>query len=511
MKRLFAALCLILGTGAARSQEPALPDTSFQEALRLFGRGEYAASAARLEDLVNREPGRSLYWFNLGNARFMEGDDLRAETAYREVIRLGSPLGVPATVYLAKSLRRQGKRDDAAVALRSLDPDSLPDGLRDELNRERETLRDDFLAEALTLYRRNDFRGSIRVADAALTLGPLVKAEMLRGLAFLRWGRPSSSADAFRRALEIPARDEADLRLQREARRFLLEIEEGRWPEQVPLWLFTEVGAGYDTNVYGDSENDGTTGRPLLRFDVGFGYQRPVGTNLWLQASYLLGLNEVLGESEARFLDNALALLLAWDDRTWRVEVQGGLHYEMIGTDPFLWVPGAAVGLFRYLGSGRLGFGYRFDRNAAASTTYDYMNGNVHSANLHWRWVGRAGSLRLFAYGEISDTGDLALTTGTLPLAHAGVGPGFDFRWRFADDWKLEGFTNFLFLDYGGDRDDRQWNGALRLSFSLVPSLDLFASTAATVNDSTLGTADIDDKNFSQVVCLGGLSWNVLP
>ncbi|MFH1264044.1 MAG: tetratricopeptide repeat protein [Pseudomonadota bacterium] len=502
----------------AQEQNVLQANDDAQMALQAFTQKDYPLAVHLYERLVERDPSRGLFWFNLGNSRFMAGDYAGAEISYRKVVALNGPLSVPARIYLTKALRKQEKLHSAREVLEALSTQSLSEPLRRETDAERDTLRESFDERAIAVYRQGDFAEVFPLLDASRALGSGIDATTLRGLALLNLGRPSEAREVFQSILATEARTDTDRALQQEARSFIADIEDGKWPKEIPFWLFSELAAGYNTNVFGDAEADGPVSRTVATFFSGFGYQHPLNSHSWVQVAYDVAWNEVWDESSARFVDNALSLLGIWDNRIWRLQMQTGVVYDLVDTGSFLWGPGGAFMADRYFGSGRFGLRYAYRRNLAGSSLYDYLSGDTHSGNIHWKYTGSVTSFGVLFSAARDATGDLVLSTGTLPLANTSFGPGFDFHWRFVPRWKIEGYSSYLFLNYsnvsqptGRARDDRRWTGTVRLSFSLTPSLDLFVSGSGTLNHSTLTAADLKDKNYRQLIALGGLSWNILP
>ncbi len=76
--------------------------TELEQAIDLFKEHDYAGSRKLLLELIEKEPTKALYWFNLGNTHFAEDSYAEAAEAYGHVVTLKSKLAPAAELYIAK-------------------------------------------------------------------------------------------------------------------------------------------------------------------------------------------------------------------------------------------------------------------------------------------------------------------------------------------------------------------------------------------------------------------------
>jgi len=338
---------------------------------------------------------------------------------------------------------------------------------------------------------------------------------MMKGLALLRLGEPGKAKREFSAILEAPYRPELSPELREDSQHFLRQIEQGDWPKELPYWLFLDVAGEYDSNIFGDAEGDPSLSEPVISVDLGAGYHHTELDPLFFRISYYFSWNEVIGESSLRFLRNSIYGQVAWDEHDWLLEVRPGFRYEILGTESFLAKPGIGTTVQKRFWRHRVGLRYDYTRNVSPSSSYSYLEGNVHAGSLYWGYGRSRWLLEVAATAFREEIGDLLLSTGTLPLAQLSLGPRLQLSWSFAESWSVEATTSYLFRDYDnpaqpGDvsRDDRQWNLSLRISRRLHSGLGLFLASSVVVNDSTLGSGSVRDRNYTEFIVSGGLSWD---
>ena len=104
--------------GVPVRQAPARPDSVFDVAMTAYSVGDYAASAAGLEEAIGAGADPSASQFFLGASLLMAGSESEAADAFRAVLGAGaSPYVAEAHYYLAKILLRSGALDEALASL----------------------------------------------------------------------------------------------------------------------------------------------------------------------------------------------------------------------------------------------------------------------------------------------------------------------------------------------------------------------------------------------------------
>jgi hypothetical protein len=281
--------------------------------------------------------------------------------------------------------------------------------------------------------------------------------------------------------------------------------------------LFLDVAGEYDSNIFGDAGGEPSVSAPLVSVDLGAGYQHTVIDPLVFRISYRLSWDEVIDHSSLRFLLNSIYGQINWNRRGWLLEIRPGFRHEILGTESFLAKPGIGALVQKRFSRHRIGVRYDYTRNFAPSSRYHYLEGDIQAGSLYWGYAHSRWLLELSAMAFNEEIGDLLLSNGTLPLAQLTLGPRLHLSWSFAESWSLRAATSYLFRDYDNlaqpddrSRDDQQWNLSLRLSRRLGSGLGAFLSCSVVVNDSTLGPGSVRDRDYTQFLISGGLSWDTV-
>jgi tetratricopeptide (TPR) repeat protein len=518
---LVVLLLLTMSASLGRAQASTNPDEDFRQAVESFEAGQYRESRRLLEGLAETHPTRALYWFNLANSNYMLEDYAKALQGYQKVIALRSPLSPPARLYAARAHRKTGEYASAVRELNTLQGIRLPPEMTAALQSEIDVLQAALLEVGIDLYRSQRYREALRQFALALEMATDAEIELMKGLALLRLNEPDKAKKAFDSVLEGTHPSDASARLREDSQHFLRQIEKGDWPTDRPYWLFVDVAGGYDSNLFGGSEHEQSLSSPLVSADLGAGYRYTALDPLLLQISYYFSWDEVTDESSLRFLQNTIYGQIAWDSGGWLLEIRPGFRHQILGTDSFLSKPGIGAVVQKRLSRHRIGARYDYTRNLSPSLTYNYLEGDIHVGSIYWRYERPRWLTEVSAVVFQEGIGDLVLSTEepleVLPLAQLSLGPRLYLSWSFTRLWSLQAITSYLFRDYENpaqpgneSRRDRQWNLNLRLSRRIHSGLGAFVSSIVTVNTSTLGARSVRDRNYTQFIISGGLSWDGL-
>jgi tetratricopeptide (TPR) repeat protein len=514
-------ILLTMPASLGRAQASANPDQDFRQAIEFFEARQYLESRRILGRLTGTHPTRALYWFNLANSDYMLGDYANALQGYQKVIALRSPLALPARLYAARAHRKTGEHGSAVRDLNGLQGARLPPQLAAELHSEIEALQTSLLEVGIDLYRAQHYRESLREFNLALETGPDPEIELMKGLALLRLEKPDKAKKAFNSVLDGTRQSDASAGLREDSQHFLRQIERGDWATARPYWMFLDIAGGYDSNIFGGSEDQPSLAEPLISADLGAGYRSTTLDPWLLQISYYFSWDEVINETSLRFLQNSIYGQLTWNSRGWLLEIRPGFRHQILGTDPFLAKPGIGAVIQKRFSRHRIGARYDYTRNLSPSLTYNYLEGNIHTASVYLRYERSSWLTEVAAMVFREGIGDLILSTDepleTLPLAQVSLGPRLHLSWSLARSWSLQAITSYLFRNYDNpaqpdnqSRRDRQWNLSLRLSRRIHSGLGVFVSSLVTVNRSTLGSGSVRDRNYTQFIISGGLSWDGL-
>ncbi|MEZ5397490.1 MAG: FG-GAP-like repeat-containing protein [Bryobacterales bacterium] len=220
-------VALLLGVAALAAQ------SARDRADELYRKRDFRAAAEALLAHLDREPGDYDALLLLGLSLEQMGDPVQAEKAFDEAARR-RPEDAQARLFLARSLYRQRRLDDAAAALEQARAHGAEAARADHLDGLIWEERGD-VDKALALYRRaGDFSDALVRAAACL-----VELRRPHEALSLLESAPESEAVAYQRALAYVALDEPKqaaraLRLSREPRSVALRERLERLPASVP-------------------------------------------------------------------------------------------------------------------------------------------------------------------------------------------------------------------------------------------------------------------------------------
>src|SRR5579885_1148635 len=172
---------LVLAPGMALSAAPA-PDPELNRALDRY-RAHHPEEAERmLEQLVSKAPGNGVYWFNLGNLRYLRHDYAAALSAYEQSAKLSTGLAAPSLLYSARCLSRMGHVPEAWRILDELSR-RLPERpeLAAQVDAEGKSIAAEATSQAIASYKQKDYRKALELLDELKAHRPTDKSEFLRG------------------------------------------------------------------------------------------------------------------------------------------------------------------------------------------------------------------------------------------------------------------------------------------------------------------------------------------
>lgn len=502
---------LFLLASVARAEAPA-GDELFQSAIRDFTAGNYRASEAALEKLVAADRTKALYWFNLGNARLSLKKYDAAVRDYREVERLGSKLAPAAELYEAKALRAGGKTEEAAKKLLALARENPKSpGLHAALLQEEASLQGEMLEAGLKLYRSGEYRAAEVKVRAASPLKPNPEADMLLGLIALRL----TNADEARRAFSSVESRSASVDYRQLAHDFLAQLREGTF-EARKFWVFVDASAGYNSNAFAVGDTLGPESEPTTELQAGAGVNLVQQRHFHLAASYRLLYDEVFHQPSLRFFTHTFAAPVNLSQGPWLFALYPQLKYETLGGDAYEWDLSGAVTVQRTFGDHDVGVRFTPTSYHDGSPIYSYLAGSSSVVRPYWTWNFPRGYSTL-AYSESwNKIGDFVSSTSVLPLANHSREISIAGGWDAPSPWSVEGALRYDWIYFYNlaepdnvYRNDKQLDLWAKLSYRLSSAVRAYLSNDLLINSSNLGPSSTVNKNYTQVITLAGVAWDI--
>lgn len=500
-------------TVQAKDMRPAVAARQFNIAIEAFQSKDYRQSRKILTALIKGRPHYPLYHFNRGNANYALGDYQKAVKDYENVITLKSPLAPAAELYLAKCYRRMERKSDAIRLLESLFKQKVPEAIAHEAYTDWLSLTNPSLEQALEHYRAGKYSEAINSADGAIKERPSGEAYFVRGLSYIRLNEPVRARYALQKSVKLAPEDP----WTEEARHLIHRIEAGERLGWSTLSFFSDLSFGYNTNINLDGNSRAKASRWMIYALLGGGYEFFRRQNWSARATYGLSWEEFFGLPSNRYVVQTLLTRLRYEAESWSVHVYPRIGHEMFDSTSLLLKAGFGAAARKALTPYELAAVLTWDKNFSQKDLYRYLAGSSSRLRLIGgysteQWLINGG---YYLVGE--DCGDLDLSTGTVPLGYFGHGPSVQATWLPNRLWIIEFSVLYLFKSYRNlatpgnvERHDRLLRAYAKASRSLSPAWRLWASIDTGVNSSSLGeTSQIDDKNYTQVIGLAGISWDI--
>lgn len=487
------------------------PDVA--EAGRAFARGDYPRSRAILENLLRRNPNDSLVRFNLGNVLFVAGDFAGASVEYQRVITARSPLANASRLYLAKCHRRLGQSRGSFDLLSRLRKVALPSGLKEETEREHQSLKTELIQTAIRSYREARYETGLAALTALLDHEPGTDLETLMGLTLIRLGRRDEAAVVLQRV-----RSRGDRSARMNASEILADLERATKTSK-PLGAFLEWSLGYDSNAL-------ELGTDLPRFSgwvnlalVSFEFETFSFDLVSNALNFALQWRELYGKSSERVLSPSFqsAFNFRLSDES-GLSLIPGVRYIRYGSDPFLLKPGARLVLKNQSENSTTEIQLGFERSIPRFDIYDYLEGDRRwiSATHGRKWGAFRPSLNAGYF--VDENRDFEFGTLLVPLSNRARALGLGLEYEVFSGWNLAYRPSLTWREYdtpaqpgGVLRRDRSFEQEFAVERSLSASSLVWISFYRMDNRSTLGPAGASspsDKNFAQSRAMLGWTWS---
>jgi hypothetical protein len=485
----------------------------FKRSMELYQHEDFAESAKLLTGLVRQNPQKSLYWFNLGNCAYMSHKYDVAMSSYRRTIALKSPLAPAAKLYLAKSLRQVGRYGEAAQIFNELTSHEAGPGIAREAAADLEALtgQQEFEEGALAAYQASNYAETeTRLRQKSESeISP--SARLLLALSLAK----QSKMNAAERVLKNLSAESGLASEDRTTVQELLKKVRYREVESKPYWTLLDVSYGSNSNVYLDGKSVAPVSSAMTRAFLGAGYHFHQERTWSEKLGYFLAYENPQEAPELQTLTHTLQAPLLYQTANVSSSLTPYLQLQAWASTNV----SNKVGLTwknAYIGEDLEG-GLDLDTASQSSMneSFRYLSGPSSSLRPYAGWWGKNWYGQIYWLAGFEGMQDIVYGDGSrLPLTHTYQGPGLRLVWKPWDT--LNGIFNLgsvqrsyrnVSLPAATNRKDQEVDASLRLSYAVTPKLWVYALAEYATNDSTLGAADVRDKNFNFTAISLGVNW----
>ena len=489
----------------------------FEQSISAFRLHEFTRSRILLISILKKNPDNSLYWFNLGNCFYMESKFDLAERAFKKVVDLNGKLTPAAQLYWAKSLLVLGKLEQAKTKLEALLKTSIPANLKFQVEEDLKKIYSEIGSQgalkeqALSFYQAGAYQESI---DAIHTLkdpsDPNIA--LLEGLAFAKLGRSKEAQTLFQTSAHTT--ENSDIA---NSSKSLLDLVTSRALLENPYWLFLDLAAGEDSNIFLDGKSIAPTSGTILNASMGFGARFFNSGFYSAKIGYLLNWDEDTQAAILRVVTHTLSLPISYSAGRSSISIGPFYQYQLWAQIPALSKLGTRIKINQNWNWIEGGIDSNFSSQNNINADYSYLSGSTEHFRFYCGLIGESVYGQL-AYELGSDNiGDLIYSNGVVPLANHYSGPSLRVIWKSSMPWILNfGLSDinrtYETLSQPGPkaRKDIELSGSIRASYIMTPKLSAYAIVEQLMTTSTLGPSDIADKNVNDTRALIGISWDVL-
>ncbi len=489
----------------------------FKQSISAFMAHDYASSEGLLLSLVKTNPNNTLYWFNLGNSYYMQAKFDLAIDAFQKVVELKGNLAPAAQFYWAKTLLAANRKKEAIQKLESLLKVKLPPSLKEQvtndlnkLNRESENDAE-IKIQALHLYQTGKFQSSIDMNKSLKDQGD-PESLLLEGMAFAKLGRSRDAKSLFEKSAHLNSAPELSKSAQN-----LLEQMSARALQENPYWLFFDLAAGGDSNIFLDGKSISPVSSIILKGTMGVGSRIYKEGFYDCKLAYMFNWDEVTQASSLRIQTHSVSAPITYLAGATTIYFGPYYQYQVWSQTPAL---------------SKLGFRVKWNQNwiwADAGVDSDISAQN--NLNSDYSYLGgNSQLLRFYAgifgeniYGQIAyeigseNIGDLVYSNGLLPLSNRFSGPSMKLIWKGSNDLVYNLAIGNLRRSYrtpaqpgSKSRTDNAWTISAKASQMLNHLTTIYALIEESATTSTLGSSDISDKNINDTRALIGVTWDLL-
>ncbi|HEY8269403.1 MAG TPA: hypothetical protein VIG33_00825 [Pseudobdellovibrionaceae bacterium] len=498
---------------AQDSNEPA-ENIQFKEAIKDFQSGHLIEARAGFLKLVELEPKRQIYWFNLCHTHYKLNNFQKASDCYKKVREWDGSLSLPAAYYQAVCENNMGRSKKAVEIVTTVIEDSkCQENLRAKAVHFKKAVNDEedeASVAALKYFNEGDYEKSLKEIEKS-DLSETPEAFLLRGMSY----KSLHKNEEAKKYLQLTERYTQRPDIRESSRALAADLNEKEKP-LLPGGFSGEIlfDVGSDSNIY---QVKSATASSITNFNVEVNYRRDLSPQSYLIPGYSFKHSRYLKNSDLNTTDHFFELDLGYNSARWLFEVSP--FFEVTQTTFDLLSLGSDFLVKLDYDRWALGFSGTISEERSLATAENYMNGDLQTLKLFLELNNTAVMVQLYMARLRTATGDMPLTVGTqtgiLPLAYSGTESGLYTVIALRDLWKIYGRMAVTSKNYDRistpsnvKRNDLTTNLYLKIKYAFSSSWSGFASFNFFNNQSTLGTNDIENKNYAELISKFGLQWS---
>ncbi len=508
-------LFILIVTFSETSKSQDSEGTIFTKSIELYQNKKYAESSVLLEQLVKQNPKRSLYWFNLGNTSFMLKNYSLSIKQFEKVVSLNYLFVAAARLNKSKALKMLGLHEQANKELDWILNQSSTGGIYSEAISEKNRLEDisNSEIEALKNYQKNEFNSGEMLLKSVDQESLSLDGLTLLGLSLLKQNKYTESEQIF---LNL-SKNSFLSQEQRHINQELMLRSRKKEANVYPYWLSLDLSSGNTSNAYLDGKSLTPVSSPINRSFIGFGYSFNQEQAFFGKIGYTLNYEEPTKATGLKTLSQTVQGSLAYRSSFLETSVSSYVQTQSWNNIIVSRKLGALAQILYTSDSRESGIDIDLNSLQPSSVDYSYLNGTSYSIKPYFGFWSEQMYLQIFCLFGADGTSDITYSDGSrLPIVNSVFGPGVRLLWKATDKTLALFGVNYLRREYKNielpglqKREDQEISGFIKLTYYLFPKFSIYGLGEYTSNSSTLGAAQIMDKNYTLTVISLGFAWEV--
>jgi hypothetical protein len=496
------------------AQDDPAENPQFKEAIKDFQEGRLGAAKSGLSTLVELEPKQQIYWFNLCHVYYKYNNFPKASDCYQRVRGLEGSLALPASYYQAVCENNMGRSKKAQEALSKVIDDSrAPENLVAKARHLKKAMaegEDEASAAALTYFNQGDYEKSLKEIEKS-DLSETPEAFLLRGMSY----KSLHKMEEAKKYLQLTERYTQKPDIRESSRILSADLNEKEEPvSRTGFGGMILFDVGSDSNIY---QVNSASSSSVTNLSLEVDYQKNLAPQWTLAPGYSFKHSQYAKDSSLKTTDHFFVLDLEYAPTNWNFELAPFLELTQ-STYDVVSLGGDYLVKLEYEKWG-LGFSGSTLQQESRSAAENYLNGRLQTSKFFLEIKNSVAMLQLYASSLRSATGDMPITGGTqsgmLPLAYSGTEMGLYSIVSITNSLRFYGRLSMIAKDYDNistpsnvKRRDLASNIFLKMKYRFNSGWSGFAALNFSNNQSTLGSNDIENKNYSELINKIGLQWS---
>ena len=484
-----------LGQGFAQERSPRL-----ESALKALNQENHDRAGKIFVELVKEEPENALYWFNLANIFYKEGDYQRALPSYNKVISLESPLAPAAVIYRSWTLVFLEEFEKARASLSAVRKKKLPPNLQKEYEKVNIEAEQGILKPAQVKYNQGNYKEAydFLLDNLGEELSP--QTYLFKGMIELKLNKENRAQKSFKKALSSENEN-----IRQVASNFLT-MKEKIAPH--PFILDASFLLGMNSNVFAEADEDNPLSSLYGRGTLFAQYSILRSTSFEVAPFYHLSWIDFFEAETAQETSHELGSQFSFNFSSWKFKVSPLIGMTTFEGETALTEAGVISSFHAPFGRNEfiLTGGAIFKSGVG---NFSHLSGNDRFFKTSLVRNFQRVRAEIFARFLSYESDDLILESGDVPLSFTGKGFGGDIYLLLTPETKLSFFGEILDKDYRflEGREDTMIKLRSTLYHDLSKSWQFLLRGSFLDNSSTFDASTAENKNYSRIDIEAGIRW----